>query len=696
MKATKVRKRRRQSAWQSFSVQPWLWAGLLVLLVIAVYWPTLSNGFIWDDDAHVEMNRTLRSAGGLADIWFHLGATPQYYPLVHTTFWVEYHLWGLTPRGYHAVNMALHAGCVLLVWRLLVRLAVPGAWLAAAIFAVHPVEVESVAWITERKNVLSCLFALAALLAYLAFSPPVAIEEAQSGPTSRRQWWAYGASLLLYLAALWSKTVTASVPAVLLVIAWWKRGRISRRDILPVVPMFVVGLAMASLTAWMERAHVRAVGADWDLSPVERVLIAGRAVWFYAGKLVCPYPLVFFYPKWQIDAHAVWQYAFPLLALAVIAVLWLARERIGRGPLAAVLIFAGVLLPALGFFNVFPFRYSYVADHFQYHASISLIALLVAGLVGLGDRLARSVPWAGRLAAAGLLAGLALVANRRTHAFEMPWSPWEDTLAHDPESWAAHVNLGGYLRQDRRYEEAISHFNESLRIAPERASARLNLGHTLFLMGRLDEAFAELERSLQGDLSKTDQALAHVYLSDVLISQKRYDEAGEQARAALELNPYNVEALYNYGAILAAQGDTKGGIDRIEAALAIDPAQHVAQHRLGILYASLGNNLKAASSFEKAVTLAPDVPEYRRDLAVTYMKLGDPLAAAPQLRAALAINRRDADAENLLGAVYQKRGDLRGAAEHYRAALAIDPQHAAGENLRRLQELIQRSGRQGP
>ncbi len=205
------------------------WGGLLVALVVATYWPTLSNQFIWDDDVYVENNVHLRSFAGLGQIWFKLGAVPQYYPLVHTTFWVEYHLWGLNPMGYHAVNMVLHAAAAVLVWRLLARLEVPGAWLAAALFAVHPVCVESVAWITERKNVLSLVLALGSLLAYLRFSPP----QAARGP-----WAWYALALVLYVCALWSKTVTASVPAVLLVIYWWKRGTLPWQEFGRLSPFF--------------------------------------------------------------------------------------------------------------------------------------------------------------------------------------------------------------------------------------------------------------------------------------------------------------------------------------------------------------------------------------------------------------------------------------------------------------------------
>ena len=303
----------------------------LVAMVLVSYAWALRADFIWDDDAYVTKNTTLESLDGLRRIWFEFGAVPQYYPLVHTSFWIERHLWGLNPLGYHAVNILLHAAGALLVWRLLVRLAVPGAWLAAALFAVHPVEVESVAWITERKNVLSLPLAFLSMLAYWRFAPFEEPKESSIARPAARRWRWYAASLLLFALAALSKTVVVTLPAVLLVILWWKRGRVAIRDLPPLVPFLAVGLLLGLVTVWMEKQFVGAVGEEWSLTPIERVLLAGRVLWFYAMKLVWPYPLAFFYPRFSIDEHIWWQYLFPLAALLVVGVLWGTRKRVGRG-----------------------------------------------------------------------------------------------------------------------------------------------------------------------------------------------------------------------------------------------------------------------------------------------------------------------------------------------------------------------------
>ncbi|MEJ2431379.1 MAG: hypothetical protein P8075_21060 [Deltaproteobacteria bacterium] len=325
--------------------------GLLLFLTLLAYVPAMQGGFIWDDDSYVTENQTLRSLEGLEKIWVQPNSTPQYYPLVFSSFWLEYKLWGLNPTGYHLVNILLHALSALLLYRLLVYLNVPGAWLAAAVFALHPVHVESVAWVAERKNVLSGFFYFSSAFCLFRF---------------------FG------LAGEGASTL----PAAMLLVLWWKRGSVKGRELAALAPFFALGLAMGLATAWLEKHHVGAMGSQWDLSLVESFLVAGHALWFYLGKLVWPRELIFNYPRWQVDASIWWQYLYPAGVVLVVVILWLYRKRLGRGPLVGVLFFCGTLFPALGFLDVYPFRYSYVADHFQYLASVGLIVLLV-GLISI-------------------------------------------------------------------------------------------------------------------------------------------------------------------------------------------------------------------------------------------------------------------------------------------------------------------------
>ena len=592
-----------------------LLGALFVALVLVVYLPALGGGFSWDDDAYVTNNVTLRSMHGLSQIWGRLTATPQYYPLVFTSFWLEYHLWGLNPLGYHIVNVLLHALAALLLWRVLVRLQLPGAWLAAGIFALHPVAVESVAWVTERKNVLSAVFYFAAALAYLRWrdasttDPGATNRKRGSGvrgpaPASRRSGVLYFLSLALFICALLSKTVTASLPAALLLVIWWKHGRVAGRDVRPLLPFFGAGAALGLVTSWLERTHVGANGPEWALSFLDRCLIAGRALWFYAGKLLWPANLTFIYPRWQIDPGIWWQWLFPAAAMAVVVILWSVRRRIGRGPLVAVLFFAGTLFPALGFVNVYPMRYSFVADHFQYLASVGLIVLAAAGLT----RILRPVPFA----AVVLPLLLAVLAWKQSAVYVDTKTLWRDTLAKNPSSWMAHNNLGTVLESEGQIDKAIGHYEEALRLKPDHAEAHNNLGNTLHKKGRTDAAIHEYRDAIR---LKPDYAIAYGNLGTTLGARGRHDEAIEQFQESIRLNPLDGLARYNFGIVLFKSKQADAAIKELQHAVRLLPEYANARINLGIALGSAGRLDEAIDQFEEAIRLKPDDPDARSNLA---------------------------------------------------------------------------------
>jgi tetratricopeptide (TPR) repeat protein len=569
-------------------------AGILFAATFAAYSPIIHGGFIWDDDDYVQHNPLLASAPGLWRIWFEVGATPQYYPLVHTTFWLEYRLWGVAPAGYHLVNVILHALGAALLWRLLKRLEVPGAWLAAAVFALHPVQVESAAWITERKNVLSGLLFFAAALLYLRSLSPSA------DPWPRRpSFGPYAAAFLLFVAALLSKTTACALPAALLLVSWWKRNRCCWNDVLWLLPFFAVGASFGLLTAWMEKTRVGASGEEWNWSLVDRCLLAGRALWFYAAKLFWPCQLSFFYPKWAIDAASWRQYIFPLAAIAVPTVLWRARRQFGKGPLVAVLYFGGVLLPALGFINVYPMRYSYVADHFQYLASAGPIALVIAAVSRLFRRFRRSAA-VSATAAAGLLCVLAILTCLRTRAFTSLDALWRDTLEKNPQAWMVHNNLGNLLQARGRMPDAMLHFQEALRIKPNEASVHNNLAGVLVSLGRFDEAIEQCREAVR---LLPDYVNAHQNLA-LLCAQRGYlPEAVEHYREALRLQPDLVQMLNNLAWILATSADP--GLRREQEAVALaERAAELTQRKRADILDTLAAAYAAAGRFDDALAAA--------------------------------------------------------------------------------------------
>jgi len=538
---------------------PWLAGVALVLMPLIAYVPAYRALYVWDDDFYLTQNPVIRSPSGLADSWLRPTANPQYYPLVFTTFWIEARLWKLDPVGFHVVNVLLHAASAVVVWRVLRRLELPGAWLAAAIFALHPVNVESVAWITERKNVLSGLFYLLALSAYLRFEP---LDVA----SLVRRWGWYAVSLACFALALTAKTVTCSLPAAILLLIWWKRGRVRLREAAALAPFFALGLALAFVTAWVERHHVLTREVPFALSPIERLLIAGRAVWFYLYKLLVPIQQTFIYERWSIDPRAAWQYAYPAAAALIVAALWLARSSVGRGPLTAALLFVGTLVPALGFVDVYPMRYSFVADHFAYLAG----AAVFAAIAWLLCRMPFASQPGGRVGAVALLAVLGALSWRHAIHFRDAETLWRDTLAKNPSAWIACNNLGGILLARGDLDGAERLFHESLRLNPASARTLNNLASIELLRQRFESAAALAEQAIA--IPGGDHVEAHYTLGQALLSQRHIDEAIVHFRKSTELSGGALQPLMGLSEALFAAGRYAECEAALRALLRIDPA----------------------------------------------------------------------------------------------------------------------------
>lgn len=652
-------------------------AALLLAITLIAYIPALFSGYIWDDDSYLTANPVLRHPDGLRLTWTHLRANPQYYPMVFTMFWLEMRAWGLHPFGYHAVNVLLHAASAILLWRLLRRLEVPWAWLAAAIFAVHPVHAESVAWITERKNTLSLLFYLAALSAYLRFSPLSGATEPQP-----RRWSWYPIALLLFAAALLSKTVTCSLPAALVLLIWWKRARVRLADLWPLAPMFAMGLAAARVTSWLEHHHVRAKDLELGLSPVERVLIAGRATWFYFAKLAAPLNQTFIYPKWKIDASAAWQYAFPAGVVLVLAAMWLARHRLGRGPLIAALLYVGTLLPALGFVDVYPFRYSWVADHFQYHASIAMIAALVAwaylrrmpaAALAFPSAEVTRAPLPDRPAALpttvllGVLCVLTFIASLKyLHAERL----WRDTLARNESAWIAHNNLGALLSARGQFEEAEKHLRRSLELNQEHSQALNNLAYIALAQGQAYKAIELCERAMAVRNAELREVYNNYGLA--LSMLRRYDEAVDKLGESIRIDRAFVPARINLAkALLALEryDDARVQLDEVQR---LRPRETEPYLLWGESLAARGRNDEALAQYEAAVKANSRDGEARFRLARALDQAGRAADALPHAAAAAWAQPRRADVRALLGRTLRKNGKYGEAIDQLKIALQID------------------------
>jgi tetratricopeptide (TPR) repeat protein len=606
-------------------------AGLLLLTAVA-YLPAMRGAFVWDDDDYLAKNEALRTSDGLRRIWLDPNASPQFYPLVFTSFWAEYRLWGLNPAGFHIVNILLHGVNAILLWLVLRRLGVPGAWLAAALWALHPVNVESVAWVQERKNVLSGLFYFAAVLAYFHFSPPRPAEQ----PARVNRWTCYALALVLGVCALLSKTATCTLPAALLLLAVWQHGRGAWHDLLALLPLFAVCVTMGLVTIWVEKHHVGAEGEDWALSAGQRFLLAGRALWFYLGKAVWPVTLTFIYPRWEIDTDVWWQWLYPLLALVMTFVLILMRRRLGAGPLIAWLFFAGTLAPTLGAFNVFFFRFSYVADHFQYLALAAPLALAAAYLTKGSKRLGVA-PWPPAAAAGVLLFVLAALTWRQAEVYRDPEQIWAETLHRNPSCWMAHYNLGCLALKRNDPSAALGHFPEAARLRPEFADAYINWAVALLQLGRPAEARPQLERALALDSRRTEVhvnlGVAHAQLGDPAAAANQFQEA-------LLLDETNVRAHFNLGLARAQQGKADEAVRHFQAALALQPNNPEAYFELGKVYAGRQQLDEAIACHKRAVALRPSLASYRFALAEELRQQGQDEAAERELQEALRLAPR--------------------------------------------------------
>ena len=560
----------------------WLAGIALVAAVVAAYGPALQSGFVWNDDTYLTENRTLDGIEGLRLIWTEPKANEQYYPMVFTSFWIEKRLWSLTPFGYHLVNVLLHAGSALLLWRLLVRLGLPGGWFAAALFALHPVSVESVAWVTERKNTLSLLLSLLAIHAWYSFleardraaQPTIERKKKHRRAQAKEPWsrtpaFFYSLSFGFLTLALFAKTTACVVPAVLLVLAWWKKGRVESSDVKPLFPLFAVGAGLALETAWLERTVVQATGREWEIGVAGRLVLAGQTALFYSGKLLYPAKLAFLYERWTVDPRDLRQWIGTAVVLGAVAGAWLLRRRLGRGLLASLLLFLGVLVPAMGFFNVYAMRYSWVADHFAYQAVAVFAAVAVSGIAswipppGIGPR---------RLAAAvavGVLALLAWRTNAQSRIYRSADALWQDTLAKSPSCFMCETNYGNWLMEKGREAEAVPHFERSLSLRPDNVPALLNLARVEEQGGRLDAAAGHLRTALR--LAPEDTTVL-INLATVATKAGRADEAVSVYEKALRLGESgNPVAQNGLGVALAQRGRTDEAIEHFREALRLDP-----------------------------------------------------------------------------------------------------------------------------
>ncbi|MGD0816575.1 MAG: tetratricopeptide repeat protein [Verrucomicrobiota bacterium] len=630
--------------------QVWLIGLLLVTATFLAYQPVWHAGFIWDDDAVITKNPVLKSADGLWRPWF-TACTVDYYPMTFSLWWLEWRLWADNPMGYHLVNVLLHAVSAILLWRVFLRLNLPGALLAAALFALHPVNVESVAWISEGKNTLAMFFYAGTILAWLKF-------EDGGG------WRSYGVALVAFGLALFSKTATAPLPLILLGIAWWRRGRVGWNDLVRVIPFFVMAAAVSAVTVWFH-LH-RAMGGEVVRTDGFWSRLAGAvwAVWFYLYKAVLPMNLIFVYPRWQIDPRNALTYLPLMLLVAAFVLCWRWRRGWGRMLFFGLAYFVVMLLPVLGFINIYFMRYSLVADHWQYFAILGPIALAAAVLRR-------------PLVALPLLLALAMLTWLQCRIYSDNELLWRSTLARNPGCTMAQNNLSRAFVDKGQIDEAMSLCQSVLAIRPNDATAQFNLGDCLQHKGRLDEAIAHFQkaRELQPSLSGIPYAIGQAYLNKGLM-----DDAIQYFQKAIELQPDYPVAFCNLGYALLQKGRRTEAQAAYEKALALDPRYALAHNDLGNILLQAGRMDEAMEHFQRAAEIQPDFAEAHFNMAEVLLARGRPAGAISQYEKALEIRPDLAEADYKLGNIFAQQGREAEAVSHYTTALKTKPDYTPACN----------------
>ena len=646
----------------------WFCALILIALVFIAYAQVFRAGFIWDDESHVTRNPCVVGPLGLKEIWTSTQAV--YYPLVLTTFWVLHNVVGLNPLPYHLLNVALHAASAILLWRVLRKLFVPGAWLGAALWALHPVMVQSVAWITELKNTQSCLFYLLSILFFLRWNEAPRItrmeEKQETFPDHPRNpcypWFIF--SLCFFILATLSKPSVVMLPFVLALCIWLMREKIRWCDALALAPFALISALASAWTIWEQKFHARAVGPDWAQTLPERSIIAGRAIWFYVGKLLWPHPLTFIYPRWDVDPSKLASYFALLAAIAGLIVLWIVRRaKWGRASFFAAAYYVISLFPVLGFFSVYFFRYSFVSDHFQYLASIGPLALAGAGIAAVVGRLCQKplelAPGTDTLSlpenesaaaqtklllasALGILLLLLLSSLTwwQTAEYRNLIALYTATLKKNPGCWMAHYNLGIVLSEQGKTDQAIDHYRRAVTLRPDYAEAHYNLGRLLVEQGRLDDAIAHYEEAVEINPSDPE---AQNNLGVTLFGIGRVDDAIVHYQKALEIQPNYAEASCNLANALISKSDFDGAIARYSTCLAAMPDQAEAQYNLASALLRKGRTDEAIIHYQKVLQLYPE----------------------------------NADAHANLGSAFVAKGGMRDAISEYTRAIEISPENVA-------------------
>jgi tetratricopeptide (TPR) repeat protein len=602
-----------------------------------------------------------------------------YWPATNSTFWLEWRLWGMSPAGYHLTNLILHTVESLLIWIILRKLSIPGAFLAAMIFAVHPVNVESVAWIAQRKETMAMLFFLLSILWYMkadmatanvGMAPiipsPLSTAHCPLSTAHCFQW--YWLSLAAFVLAMLSKGSAAVLPALLLGIVWYFRP-LTRRDLVRIAPFFAVAVMLAAVDMWFQTHgsgdQLRNAGL------MERLLGAGGVIWFYVYKALLPFNLVFIYTQWQIHVDKILWWLPLIMAVIVTALLWWYRNGWARPLLFAWGFFCAGLVPVMGFADIGFMKVSLVADHYQHIPLIGVIALAAAGWSSWCQRRQGPNHLAANAMAVLAVCSLAILTWHQSAIYSDAITLYQATLVKNPDCWMVHNNLGNALLHAGQINQAIEQQELALELNPDDAPTHSNLGYALLQTHRTPEAIEHCEKALR---LKPDFPEAENNLGNALIHAGRVEEGIKHYEQAIRLNPEYVKAHCNLGNALLQAGRLSEAADHFQQALNLRPDLAEIHNNLGTILDKTGRRQEAIEHYQRAIKLKPDYADAHFNLGKTLEEVGEHQKAAEQHKQVLALNPDDPEAHDELGIALVNLGRPEEAIYHYRQALRLKPE----------------------
>lgn len=536
------------------------WETLIVkvlVIVIACLWiysPVFNGDWLWDDDYLITANLVVQSPDGFASFWVE-PKTADYFPLTMSLLWLMWKWFGMDSTGYHVASVLLHALGSCLVWALLKTIGLRGGWLVGLFFSVHPIAVESVAWVSELKNTFSLPFFLLAGCFFVRFED-----------TGRRifYWWA----LVLFLAAMLAKSSAVMFPVVMLLYVWWLRDRIVWRDLWNAAPFFLVSLILGLVTLYFQ--HSRAIGNE----PIpiggldSRFAIAGMAIFFYLSKILWPALLLPIYPQWNANPPELIQFLPWSVLAGVLGVFWIRRKTWGRHALMGAGFYLITLLPVLGFVAMSYMRVGWVADHFLYIPMIGVVALGV----GVGFRASDLAGKKWRLVfgafAAFVVGVLAFWSHRYAGIWENEDKLWNYTLKHNWECWQAHNRIGAREFNRGNVDVALDHFREATRLRPDLAETQNNLGSAVLAKKDTKAAIKQFQEALR---LSPDIVAIQSNLARALLLDNQPAAAAEFYADLCRRYPDNSTFLCNLGVTLYQSGKKTEAIAIFRRALEMDP-----------------------------------------------------------------------------------------------------------------------------